>query len=142
MSTNQLATQISRDEKAKVAYALNLCAVSISQIIDSKDIVVLKQERESILNNLNLQNFVKHPALLEVLKQILDTITYLEIQAGDLAFFENKEGLITHTGIILDADNIIHASGKVRIDKITQQGIYSIERNEYSHKLKIIKRII
>jgi hypothetical protein len=90
MSTNQLATQISEDEKRKVAYALNLCAVSISQIIDSKDIVVLKQERESILNNLNLQNFVKHPALLEVLKQILDTVTYLEIQAGDLSFVERE----------------------------------------------------
>jgi hypothetical protein len=74
----------------KVAYALNLCAVSISQIIDSKDMFVLKQEREAILNNLNLQNFVKHPALLEVLKRILDTITYLEIQAGDLSFIEKE----------------------------------------------------
>jgi len=83
-------TQLPQDEKAKVAYALNLCAVSISQIIDSKDIIVLKQERETILNNLNIQNFVKHPALLEVLKHILDTITYLEIQAGDLAFIEKE----------------------------------------------------
>jgi hypothetical protein len=65
-----------------------------------------------------------------------------EIQTGDLAFFENKNGLITHTGIILDAETIIHASGKVRIDKITRQGIYSTERNEYSHQLKTIKRII
>jgi len=90
MNNTELATPISQDEKVKVAYALNLCAVSISQIIDSRDIVVLKQEREAILNNLNLQNFVKHPALLEVLKQILDTITYLEIQAGDLAFVEKE----------------------------------------------------
>ncbi|MDR1641287.1 MAG: hypothetical protein LBT59_16465, partial [Clostridiales bacterium] len=79
-----------QEEKTKVAYALNLCAVSISQIIDSKDIIVLKQEREAILNNLNMQNFVKHPALLEVLKQILDTVTYLEIQAGDLGFVEKE----------------------------------------------------
>jgi hypothetical protein len=90
MTSTSSPTQLPQDEKAKVAYALNLCAVSISQIIDSKDIVVLKQERESILNNLNLQNFVKHPALLEVLKQILDTITYLEIQAGDLTFIEKE----------------------------------------------------
>lgn len=90
MGANQLTTQLPQDEKVKVAYALNLCAVSISQIIDSKDIVVLKQERESILGNLNLQNFVKHPALLAVLKQILDTITYLEIQAGDLGFIEKE----------------------------------------------------
>jgi hypothetical protein len=65
-----------------------------------------------------------------------------EIQSGDLAFFQNKEGFISHTGIILDSETIIHASGKVRIDKITPQGIYSTERNEYSHQLKIIKRII
>jgi hypothetical protein len=68
--------------------------------------------------------------------------SFSEIQLGDLAFFENKEGVITHTGILLDDETIIHASGKVRIDKITTQGIYSIERNEYSHQLKIIKRMI
>jgi hypothetical protein len=93
MTSTNLTTQQQRqqeDEKTKVAYALNLCAVSISQIIDSEDIFVLKQEREAILNNLNLQNFVKHPALLDVLKQILDTITYLEIQAGDLTFIEKE----------------------------------------------------
>jgi hypothetical protein len=82
--------EFTEEEKRQVAYALNLCSVSISQIIDSRDIIVLKQERESILNNLNLQNFVKHPALLDVLKQILDTITYLEIQAGDLDFIEKE----------------------------------------------------
>jgi hypothetical protein len=90
METINLTTQLSQEEKAKVAYALNLCAVSISQIIDSKSIIVLRQERESILNNLNLQNFVKHPALLDVLKRILDTITYLEIQAGDMYFIEKE----------------------------------------------------
>ncbi|MDR1459301.1 MAG: C40 family peptidase [Bacteroidales bacterium] len=65
-----------------------------------------------------------------------------EIQTGDLAFFENRDGMIVHTGILLDTETIIHACGKVRIDKIDQQGIFSIERNEYSHRLKIIKRII
>lgn len=90
MSTYERSSSMPQEEKTKVAYALNLCAVSISQIIDSRDIIVLKQERENILNNLNLQNFVKHPALLDVLKQILDTITYLEIQAGDLDFIEKE----------------------------------------------------
>lgn len=85
-----METQLSQDEMIKVAYALNLCAVSVSQIIESKDIVVLKQEREYILNNLNMQNFVKHPALLDVLKRVLSTITYLEIQAGDLSFVEKE----------------------------------------------------
>lgn len=87
---NNLTNQVTSDEKTKAAFALNLCAVSISQIIDSKDMIVLKQERESILNNLNLQNFVKHPALLDVLKRILDTVTYLELQATDLSFIEKE----------------------------------------------------
>jgi hypothetical protein len=90
MDSTELATTAPQTENVKVAYALNLCAASISQIIESKDIVVLKQEREHILNNLNLQNFVKHPALFDILKRILDTITYLEIQAGDLSFIEKE----------------------------------------------------
>ena len=91
MDENMLApSEITKEEKLKAAYALNLCAVSVSQIIDSKDLIVLKQEREYILNNLNLQNFLKHPALLDSLKRILDTITYLEIQAEDMAFIEKE----------------------------------------------------
>ena len=71
--------------------------------------------------------------------QIVNSVN--EAQLGDLAFFENNKGAITHTGILLDNQSIIHASGKVRIDAIDQNGIYSIERNEYSHKLKRIKRL-
>ncbi len=72
--------------------------------------------------------------------QIVNSIT--DAQPGDLAFFENKEGAITHTGILLDNKTIIHASGKVRIDAIDHTGIYSLERDEYSHQLKTIKRIL
>ena len=65
-----------------------------------------------------------------------------EAQLGDLAFFENKQGAIIHTGILLDKQNIIHASGKVRIDTIDAKGIYCRETDEYSHQLKTIKRMI
>lgn len=61
---------------------------------------------------------------------------------GDLAFFENKEGRITHVGIVLKGKKIIHASGKVRIDKLDQFGIYNEETKKYSHKLKMIKRLL
>jgi len=63
-----------------------------------------------------------------------------EVQVGDVAFFENKENVITHTGILLSTNTIIHASGNVRIDIVDQRGIYCVEREEYSHKLKAIKR--
>jgi len=77
----------------------------------------------------------------QVLKgQTVDSLA--EVQTGDLAFFENREGAITHTGILLSTKTIIHASGKVRIDAIDQKGIYCIEREEYSHKLKTIKRMV
>ncbi|MFK7757187.1 MAG: NlpC/P60 family protein [Flavobacteriales bacterium] len=67
-----------------------------------------------------------------------------ESQEGDLAFFDNAEGKITHVGIILEEETekkIIHASGRVRIDNIDHNGIFNIETQSYSHKLRTIKRI-
>ena len=74
-----------------------------------------------------------------------DTVAFVEeAQTGDLAFFDNAEGRITHVGIVLrEAEHhvsIIHASGKVRIDALDHQGIFNAERSAYSHKLRIIKR--
>lgn len=65
-----------------------------------------------------------------------------EARTGDLAFFDNEEGRITHVGVMLDNQHIIHASGKVRIDAIDNQGIYNVELKRYTHKLRIIKRMI
>jgi gamma-D-glutamyl-L-lysine dipeptidyl-peptidase len=71
------------------------------------------------------------------------TINFVnEAMAGDLAFFDNEDEKITHVGIIIDNKRIIHASGEVRIDTIDHQGIYNEERKTYTHKLRIIKRII
>ncbi len=64
-----------------------------------------------------------------------------EAQAGDLAFFDNEEGKIVHVGIILNNTEIIHASGKVRIDKFDHYGIFHSENKKYSHMLRVIKRI-
>ena len=63
-----------------------------------------------------------------------------EGRGGDLAFFDNEESRITHVGILLNEHEIIHASGKVRIDKIDNQGIVNVDTNERTHKLRIIKR--
>ena len=74
--------------------------------------------------------------------QIGKTINLIsEAQPGDLAFFDNQEGKITHVGIILDNAKIIHASGKVRIDTIDHQGIFNSQVKKYTHELRIIKRI-
>ena len=70
-----------------------------------------------------------------------------EAQTGDLAFFDNVEGKITHVGIVISQKEgsfktIIHASGKVRMDQLDNQGIHNLDLNQYTHKLRMIKRII
>ena len=65
-----------------------------------------------------------------------------ESEPGDLAFFDNDEGNIIHVGIIMQDNYIIHASGKVRIDRLDHLGIYNAEANRHTHKLRVIKKII
>lgn len=65
-----------------------------------------------------------------------------ESEAGDLAFFDNDEGKIIHVGIIMQDNFIIHASGKVRIDKLDHLGIFNVENQQHTHKLRVIKKII
>lgn len=70
--------------------------------------------------------------------QVVNSLS--DIKLGDLAFFDNAEGKITHVGIMLNKMQIIHASGKVKIDLLENKGIYSEEQKRYTHKLKVIKR--
>lgn len=62
-------------------------------------------------------------------------------QPGDLCFFGTKTK-ITHVGMLLTENKIIHASGKVRIDEITPQGIQMTSTNALTHKLQSIKRVL
>lgn len=64
-----------------------------------------------------------------------------EARAGDLAFFDNPEGRITHVGILMNDHEIIHASGKVRIDAIDNQGVINIDTGARTHNLRIIRRV-
>ncbi len=71
------------------------------------------------------------------------TLSFInEAQAGDLAFFDDTEGMIHHVGMMLGDGKIIHASGTVRIDNIDQQGIYNEKIGAYTHKLRVMKRVI
>ena len=65
-----------------------------------------------------------------------------ESEPGDLAFFDNEEGNIIHVGIIMADNYIIHASGKVRIDRIDHLGIFNADTNKHTHKLRVIKKIV
>lgn len=64
-----------------------------------------------------------------------------ESKPGDLAFFDNKEGIIHHVGIILPNNYIVHAFGKVRIDRIDHTGIFNPETKQYTHQLRVIKSL-
>jgi cell wall-associated NlpC family hydrolase len=61
---------------------------------------------------------------------------------GDLVFFDNERKRICHVGMILSRGLVIHSSGRVRIDTIDHQGIFKPEVNDYSHRLRTIRRII
>lgn len=75
--------------------------------------------------------------------KIGQTLSFVEeSEPGDLAFFDNEEGNIIHVGIVLENNKIIHASGCVRIDKLDHQGIYNVDTNRYSHRLRLIKKIL
>ncbi|HEX8269683.1 MAG TPA: C40 family peptidase [Flavobacterium sp.] len=65
-----------------------------------------------------------------------------ESEPGDLAFFDNEDGRIIHVGIIMENNYIIHASGKVRVDRLDHLGIYNAETNRHTHKLRVIKKYI
>ncbi len=65
-----------------------------------------------------------------------------QARPGDLAFFDNAEGRIVHVGLVLDEGQIIHSHGEVRIDSLDHNGIYNSDLQRYTHKLRLIKRLL
>ena len=61
---------------------------------------------------------------------------------GDLIFFKNAEEKVNHVGIFLEGDRIIHASGKVRVDHLNEEGILNLETKIYSHQFSHVRRIL
>ena len=89
---------------------------------------------------LNGHNLLRNAAMQAGQGEALSFIE--ESEPGDLAFFDNSEGEIIHVGIIMKDHYIIHAHGKVRIDRLDHSGIYNAEKNRHTHKLRVIKKII
>ena len=76
----------------------------------------------------------------EAIKKNIDSIENAEI--GDLLFFSDATNTIFHTGILIQQGLIIHSYGKVRIDRITQEGIFDADTNNFTHQLACIRRIL
>lgn len=81
---------IENDNKFRAAYALNMCAVSVSQIIDYNDTYILEQEYDAVLNNLNLEKMLKDEALLNIITELLNTVTFFKIQELEKEKIERK----------------------------------------------------
>ena len=64
-----------------------------------------------------------------------------QARAGDLAFFDHEDGRISHVGIVIDAERIIHCSGRVKVEKLDPTGIFNAETGTYSHHLTQIRRL-
>ena len=116
------------NEQLRAAYALNLCTVSVSQIIDYADAVIMDQEYEAILNNLNLEKMPKDDALLSILKEILDVISTFRLQEGDKKLLDEKYQQETKNALWSAVPNIgmIVAGGNpgtMAISLISQIGI-------------------
>lgn len=82
---------------------------------------------------IQLPRDARYQALVE--GQRLDFLS--EAKMGDLAFFENEEGVITHVGILDGEGHVVHASGRVRIDQIDHQGIFNSSENRYTHRFRM-----
>lgn len=77
-----------------------------------------------------------------------------EAHAGDLVFFDHADSdcsntepnnckgdvHISHVGILLDSERVVHCSGRVKVERIDQRGIYGAEQQLYTHHLAAIKR--
>lgn len=67
-------------------------------------------------------------------------VEFNDRQPGDFAFFHNDSGKITHVGMLISPNQIIHAHGNVRIDDFTEEGILNREKKTCSHPLSFVRR--
>ena len=77
----------------------------------------------------------------EQVRQGLEVKKLKDVQAGDLVFFDHEDGKISHVGIAIDNNRVIHCSGRVKVEKLDETGIFSAEQGAYTHHLAAIRRL-
>lgn len=62
-----------------------------------------------------------------------------DAQAGDLVFFDHYDGRVSHVGLLLDQERVMHSSGRVKVEMIDDEGIISQEPSaaEDTHAIKM-----
>ncbi|TNF48521.1 MAG: hypothetical protein EP305_05295 [Bacteroidetes bacterium] len=68
-------------------------------------------------------------------------VQFEDLESGDVAFFQNQAGKVIHVGICDGEGSIIHASGWVRIDALTKNGIVHSDTGVQTHELCAIRRM-
>ena len=58
---------------------------------------------------------------------------------GDLAFFQTVSDQSSHVGLVVPG-GIIHASGRVRFDLLTEDGIHNRDTGDHTHSLISLRR--
>jgi hypothetical protein len=151
--------EISDQKKLEAAYALNLCTVSLNQIIDYSDPYILEQEYDAILNNLNIQNIIHDESMLTLIKKILETLTFYRIQEGDKKFLDQEYqgrmksaiwSAVPSLSVILAGGNPITAAvavasqigiGYMNYRKTKRQTDLEKEKKEWELKRALIEEI-
>lgn len=77
-------------------------------------------------------------------QQVLEgkEVTFENLTIGDLAFFQNSKGKVSHVGILMENNKIIHAAGQVRIDELREEGIFRKDFNTITHKFHSLRRYL
>jgi hypothetical protein len=103
-----------KKKQMRAACALNMCMVSLSQIVDYQDLEILKMEYDSVLNNLNLEKVVKDESLLKALQAIMDACHFYILHAKEKEILKKKQQarLKSALGNAIGGGNVIAIFGK------------------------------
>jgi hypothetical protein len=150
---------VTDEQKIKAAYALNLCTVSLTQIMDYSDPYILEQEYDAILNNLNIQNIIHDESLLKLIKKIMETLTFYRIHEGDKKYLEKEYqgkmknaiwSAVPSLSVILAGGNPVTAAaavatqvgiGYMNYRKSKSQDMGEKEKKEWELKRALIEEI-
>ncbi len=65
-----------------------------------------------------------------------------DLAPGDLCFFDHENDIISHAGIYIGQNRIIHSSGSVRVDILDEKGIYDESVKKYIHRFRQAKNVV
>lgn len=69
-------------------------------------------------------------------------VAFSDLLPGDLAFFAKPgSDRITHVGLVIDNEHILHSSGSLHVDVLRPEGIWSVDRDMHTHDFISARRL-